>query len=164
MYGAPPMPPCGAAHPAALGSSAAGVPALAAASPCIPAPAAPCGSASGSDVVMSSPLAGAGKAKDGAASLATWSRGDVSAATHLQEAPWAEGADDVVDDVFGLGAGADDLHDFSDSLLQADAEGRNAGKGGSCAGDEGLSWIQEEYLMDDFKPAEERGPFLDVVA
>eukprot|EP00892_Ulva_mutabilis_P012543 jgi/Ulvmu1/9661/UM054_0093.1 len=152
--------------PVAGGSAAApGVPSPATASGCIPAPAAPCASASGSDVVMSSPRARNKPAKDGTVSVGTWSRGDASAATHLHPSPWdAEGEDVVVEDVFGLGAGGDELHDFSDSLLQADAEGRVSGKADSAAADEGLSWIQDKYLMDDFKPSEERGPFLDVVA
>lgn len=160
--GAPPMP---VGMPPAVGSSAAGVPAPAMVAARIPAPAAPCGSATGSDVVMSSPVAAAGgKPKGGAASAATWSRGDASAATHLHKVDWDTHEDGITDDVFGFGAGADDLHDFSDSLLQADGDGCSVGKGGGATAEEGLSWMHDECLMDDLKPADERGPFLDVVA
>lgn len=164
MYGGQPM-LNGMAYPPAVGSSAAGVPAPAAGAACIPAPAAPCGSATGSDAVMSSPVAAAaGKPKGGSLSAATWSRGDVSAATHLHKVDWDAHEDGIVDDVFGLGTGGDDLHDFSDSLLQADGDGCSVGKGGGAAGEEGLSWMHDECLMDNLKAADERGPFLDVVA
>lgn len=154
------------------GSSAAGIPAPVASGAAVQAPAAPCGSATGSDVVMSSPPVGPAKAgaavagaPTGAASAGTtpWSRGDASTATALNKVDWEAAEDGIVDDVFGLGASADDLHDFSDSLLQADGDGCSGGKGATAVED-GLSWMQDECLMDDLKPADERAPFLDVVA
>lgn len=112
-------------------------------------------------------------------SMATWSH-DASAATNIGDMAWAEVDVDV--DVFGLGNNTDDLHDFSDSLLQA-GDGTEAVKSGTSRqakrssaggeklmdeeeelGAEGLSWMDEDCLMDDLRPLGEQETFLDVMA
>lgn len=109
-------------------------------------------------------------------SMVTWSH-DASAATNLGDMAWAE----VDVDVFGLGGNTDDLREFSDSLLQA-GDGPEAGKSGTSRqvkrssvggeglmddgeelGAEGLSWMDEDCLMDDLRPLGEQGTFLDVM-
>ena len=128
------------------------------------------GAANGSTSGMLTPKA--------SGSMATWSHA-ASAATNLGDMAWAEVDVDV--DVFGLGGNADDLREFSDSLLQP-SEGAEAGKSGtsrqakrnSLGGDklmedeeglgaEGLSWMDEDCLMDDLRPLGEQSTFLDVM-
>jgi hypothetical protein len=136
--------------------------------------------AGGGAAVVAGNASGGTMTPKASGSMATWSH-DASAATHLGDMAWAEV--DVGVDVFGLGSNAEDLHEFSDSLLQAD-EGAEAGendssqqakRGGNAGGEnlmdeddeelgaEGLSWMDEDCLMDDLRPLGEQGTFLDVM-